>query len=142
MNRKVAWRRMKYSPSFAFPKPLHLTALAKLKQKRRLRKLNGCIRKLKADMVGIRVEQKEIREGQRRVREKFEALESECDQLRKETNQLMQQSVNTQIRLALMFQILRARENQEYDQEAKLTYALRESIARENQQRNFLHDEG
>ncbi|KAK8579374.1 hypothetical protein V6N13_142578 [Hibiscus sabdariffa] len=134
---------MKFNPSFAFPKPLRLSARAMPNQKRRrLKKLNGRIRKLKSDMVEISEEQKEIKEGQRQVREKFEAIESQYDQLRKETNQIMHQSVNTQIRLALMFQILKARENHQYDTAAKLTSALRELIARENQQRSVSSNQG
>ncbi|KAK8643664.1 hypothetical protein V6N13_012947 [Hibiscus sabdariffa] len=118
---------MRTSRMNAFRLPLHLTARAMPlpRQKRRLKKLNGRIRKLKSDMVDISEQQKDIKEGQRQVREKFEAVESQYDQLRKETNQIMQQSMNTQIRLALMFQILKARENQEHDKAAQLTCALR-----------------
>ncbi|XWS27575.1 hypothetical protein CRYUN_Cryun26dG0128100 [Craigia yunnanensis] len=78
-------------------------------------------------------ERKKIKEGQKQVREKIEAIELECEQLRKETNLIMQQSRNTQIRLAFMFQILKAREDQEFDKAAQLTAALREMISKENQ---------
>ena len=80
---------------------------------------------LRSEMEEISEEQKQIKEGQRQVREKFEAIEFECDQLRKETNLVMQQSRSTQIRLAIMFQILKARENQEFDKAAQLTAVLR-----------------
>ncbi|XP_022734402.1 uncharacterized protein LOC111287969 [Durio zibethinus] len=93
------------------------------------------LKMLRSEMEEISEEQKEIKEGQRQVREKFEAVEMECDQLRKETNLIMQQSLNTQIRLAFMFQILKARQNQEFDKAAMLTVALRELIARENQKK-------
>ncbi|GMI90049.1 hypothetical protein HRI_002674200 [Hibiscus trionum] len=116
----------------------HNATLVLVQKRRRLKKLNGRIRKLKSDMVDIGEEQKDIKEGQRQVREKFEAIESQCDQLRKETNQIMHQSMNTQIRLALMFQILKARENQEPDKAAQLTCALRDLIERENQQRSVV----
>ncbi|WRX28066.1 hypothetical protein QQP08_020553 [Theobroma cacao] len=104
------------------------------KKRKRLKNLNTRMRRLRSDMEEIRKEQKKIKEGQRQVRGKFVAIELECEQLRKETNLIMQQSANTQIRLAFMFQILKARENQEFDKAAKLTCALRELIARENQQ--------
>ncbi|OMO63622.1 hypothetical protein COLO4_32286 [Corchorus olitorius] len=86
------------------------------------------MRRLRSDMEEISKEQKKIKEGQRQVREKFEAIEFECDELRKETNLIMQQSVSTQFRLAFMFQILKARENQEFDKAAQLTCALRKLI--------------
>ncbi|KAL1126944.1 hypothetical protein V6Z11_A13G146600 [Gossypium hirsutum] len=50
----------------------------------------------------------------------------------------MRQSMSTQLRLAFMFQILKARENHDLDQAAKLTSALRELIARENQQKETM----
>ncbi|GMI85143.1 hypothetical protein HRI_002183600 [Hibiscus trionum] len=93
------------------------------------------MKRLRSEMEEISKEQGKIKEGQRQVREKFEAVEMECEQLRKETNMIMQQSMSTQFRLALMFQILKARENQDFNQAAQLTAALRELIARENQQK-------
>ncbi|XVE53441.1 hypothetical protein DITRI_Ditri03aG0003300 [Diplodiscus trichospermus] len=92
---------------------------------------------LKAEMEEISEEQKEIKEGQRQVREKFEAIETECEQLRKETMLIIQQSASTQIRLALMFQILKARENHEFSKASQLTCALRELVARESEQRKL-----
>ncbi|XVE98937.1 hypothetical protein REPUB_Repub03eG0152200 [Reevesia pubescens] len=95
------------------------------KQSGKPKYLSNRMKVLRSEMVVISEEQKKIKEGQRQVREKFEVIELECDQLRKETNLIMQQSVSTQIRLAFMFQILKARENQEFDMAAKLTVALR-----------------
>ncbi|KAK8545833.1 hypothetical protein V6N13_067095 [Hibiscus sabdariffa] len=91
------------------------------------------MKRLRSEMEEISKEQGKIKEGQRQVREKFEAVEMECEELRKETNLIMQQSMSTQIRLAFMFQILKARENHDFNQAAQLTSALRELIARENQ---------
>ncbi|XP_022717860.1 uncharacterized protein LOC111276392 [Durio zibethinus] len=126
----------KYCP-LPFPKSLRLRTCGKgYMKKKRMKKLNRRMRRLRCDMEEISEEQKKIKEGQRQVREKFEAIELECEHLRKETNLIIQQSMSTQIRLALMFQILKARENQEFDKAAQLTCALREVIARENQQRN------
>ena len=83
------------------------------------------MRQLRLDMEKISEEQKEIKEGQRHVKEKFEAMELECEQLRNETNLIIQRSTNTQIRLALMFQIFKAREDQDFPRATKLTQALR-----------------
>ncbi|KAE8653812.1 putative Phosphatidylinositol glycan [Hibiscus syriacus] len=143
-KRTSVGKRTKYNRSFTFSKPLHLIARAMPNQqkRRRLKKLNGSIRKLKWDMVEISEEQKEIKEGQRQVREKFEAIESQYDQLRQETNQIMHHTLNTQLRLALMFQILKARENHDYHNAAKLTSALRELVAQDNRQRSVFQNEG
>ena len=80
---------------------------------------------LRVEMKEISEDQKLIKEGQRQVREKFEAIESECEQLQKETILITKQSVSTQIRLALMFQILKARENHDFSKASQLTCALR-----------------
>ncbi|XVF77994.1 hypothetical protein PTKIN_Ptkin14bG0092700 [Pterospermum kingtungense] len=77
------------------------------------------------EMEEISKEQESIKEGQRQVREKFEAIEGECEQLRKQTNKIIQQSANTQIRLALMFNILRAREEGDFAKATHLTQLLR-----------------
>ncbi|XVF77941.1 hypothetical protein PTKIN_Ptkin14bG0088400 [Pterospermum kingtungense] len=105
----------------------------KKKRKEKSKCVVNRLKILRTEMEEISEEQKQIKEGQRQVREKFETIESECDQLRKETNLIIQQSLNTQMRLAFMFQILKARENQEFETAARLTAALRELIARENQ---------
>ncbi|XVF77956.1 hypothetical protein PTKIN_Ptkin14bG0089300 [Pterospermum kingtungense] len=106
-------------------------------KKRRLPNLNSRMKKLRVEMEEISQEQKRIKDGQKQVREKFEAIELECEQLRKETMLITRQSFSTQIRLALMFQILKARENHDFSKASQLTCALRELIARENQQRKI-----
>ncbi|MBA0733907.1 hypothetical protein Gogos_017870 [Gossypium gossypioides] len=83
------------------------------------------MKRLRVEMKEISEEQREIKVGQKKVREKFEAIELECEELRKETILITQQTANTQIRLALMFQILKARQNQELDKATILTHALR-----------------
>ncbi|OMP11466.1 hypothetical protein CCACVL1_00509 [Corchorus capsularis] len=82
-------------------------------------------KKLKTEMEEISEEQKNIREGQRQVKEKFEAIESECEALKRETRLIIQQSARTQVKLALMFRILKAREAGEFDSAAHLTELLR-----------------
>ena len=76
-------------------------------------------------MEEISKEQESIKEGQRWVREKFEAIEEECEQLRKETTEMIKQSAITQIRLALMFNILKAREEGNFAKASHLTQLLR-----------------
>ncbi|XVF77950.1 hypothetical protein PTKIN_Ptkin14bG0088800 [Pterospermum kingtungense] len=83
------------------------------------------MKRLKVEMEEISKEQRKIKEGQKQVREKFEAIELECEQLRKETMLITQQSFSTQLRLALMFQILKARENHDFSKASQLTCALR-----------------
>ena len=80
---------------------------------------------LKMEMEEISEDQKIIKEGQRQVREKFEAIEEECEQLRKETKLIIQQSTHTQLRLVLMFKILKASEERDFTKAAQLTQLLR-----------------
>lgn len=82
-------------------------------------------KKLKSEMEEISEEQKNIREGQRQVKEKFEAIESECEELKRETKLIIQQSARTQIKLALMFRILKARETGDFSTASSLTEMLR-----------------
>ncbi|KAK8995910.1 hypothetical protein V6N11_076164 [Hibiscus sabdariffa] len=81
--------------------------------------------KLRAEMEEISVEQQNIRDGQRQVREKFEVIETECEELKRETRIIIQQSARTQIKLALMFQILKASERADHATVATLTHLLR-----------------
>ncbi|XWS62353.1 hypothetical protein CRYUN_Cryun06bG0003600 [Craigia yunnanensis] len=92
-------------------------------------------KRLKTEMVEISEEQKNIREGQMQVRKKFEAIESECEQLKTETKMMIQQSAITQFKLALMFRILKAREESDFATSANLTQLLRQIVARENEEK-------
>ncbi|XP_039028574.1 uncharacterized protein LOC120162504 [Hibiscus syriacus] len=121
--------RQKFRLAFPFSK--HHCRIS-LNRRGKSRTLRRRMKWLRSEMEEISQEQGKIKEGQRQVREKFEAVEMECEQLRGETNVIMQQSMSTQLRLTFMFQILKARENQDFSQAAQLTAALRE-IARENQ---------
>ncbi|PPD73923.1 hypothetical protein GOBAR_AA33353 [Gossypium barbadense] len=67
-------------------------------------------KRLKSEMEEISEEQKNIREGQRQVKENFGIIESECKELKRETRLLIQRSARNQVKLALMFHILKARE--------------------------------
>ncbi|XVE95838.1 hypothetical protein REPUB_Repub02eG0168100 [Reevesia pubescens] len=90
---------------------------------------------LKEEMKEISKEHESIRNGQREVKEKFEMIELECEQLRRETDFITQQSLKTQLRLCLMFQILKARENNDYTKAAALTQILRELIEKQSKEK-------
>ena len=83
------------------------------------------MRRLKVETNEIRKEQENVKRGQWEVKKKFEAIQFECEQLRKETDLITKQSVNTQLRLGLMFQILRARETNDFNKATILTQLLR-----------------
>ncbi|GLT98870.1 hypothetical protein SLE2022_163450 [Rubroshorea leprosula] len=88
--------------------------------------------KLKEKMVEIRKEQQCIKEEQGKVRQKFKIIESQCDILRKETELISQKSATTRLHLALVFQILKAREDNDFNRANDLTRTLRELIAKQN----------
>ncbi|XP_021283216.1 uncharacterized protein LOC110415810 [Herrania umbratica] len=90
---------------------------------------------LKAEMRKISKEQESIRREQREVKEKFDMVEFECEQLRRQTEFITQQSLNTQRRLCLMFQILKARETNDFTKAAGLTQILRELIAKRSKEK-------
>ncbi|KAE8692215.1 Heavy metal atpase 2 [Hibiscus syriacus] len=70
-------------------------------------------------------EQESVKEVQRQVEANLRAFQEECDKLRDETSQIIRQSAHTRIRLALMFNILKAREQGDLAQAAQLTRSLR-----------------
>ncbi|EOX96889.1 Uncharacterized protein TCM_006031 isoform 1 [Theobroma cacao] len=115
----------------------------KLQPKRRKNGMKGMqerFERLKIEMEEISEEQRGIREGQRQVREKFEAIESECEQLKKETKFIIQQSARTQIKVVLMFKILKARDESDFSTAANLTQLLGQIVAREKEERQALSD--
>ncbi|XVE53430.1 hypothetical protein DITRI_Ditri03aG0002500 [Diplodiscus trichospermus] len=92
------------------------------------------LKRLKVEMEEISKQQQSVKEGKRQVHAKFKAIEDECKQLRQETKQIIQQSENNQIRLSLMFNILKAREQGDFAKAAQLTGLLREIVARDDSQ--------
>jgi uncharacterized protein (DUF3084 family) len=76
-------------------------------------------------MVEISEGQKRIREGQKEVREQFQEINKEAAKLKEETNLITKQSAANQLRIDLMFQILRARAENDSAKDAFLTQALR-----------------
>ncbi|GMI67586.1 hypothetical protein HRI_000427900 [Hibiscus trionum] len=96
--------------------------------------------KLASDVVEISAERQNIREEQRRVREKFEGIANECEELKRETRIVVQQTARTQIKLALMFQIVKASEQADHATVSTLTHLLREIVKRENEERQASDD--
>ncbi|XP_021298818.1 uncharacterized protein LOC110427587 [Herrania umbratica] len=97
----------------------------RLKRKIAMKGVTTRFRRMKTDMEEISREQESIKEGQRQVRAKFEAIQGECERLREETNNIIQQSAMTQIRLGIMFNILKAREEGNFARASNLTQLLR-----------------
>ena len=82
-------------------------------------------RRLKEEMEEIRKEKESTKEGQLQVREKLKAVEMECELLQEETKCMIQQSALNQLRLALMFNILKARKEGDFAKAAQITQLLR-----------------
>ncbi|KAK8498050.1 hypothetical protein V6N13_121447 [Hibiscus sabdariffa] len=80
-------------------------------------------------MEDIRKEQVSIKEAQSQVREKLTAIQMECELLQEETQLMIQRSAFTQLRLSLMFNILKAREEGHLSKAAQITIEI---IARDN----------
>ncbi|KAE8677242.1 Retrotransposon, unclassified-like protein [Hibiscus syriacus] len=102
-----------------------------LHKKRRLANINCSMKKLRMAMEEANDEQNNMKEAEGNLTENLEAMEVECHKLRQETILVTQQTVNTQIRLSLMFQILKARGNRDFPQASRLTSALRELMEKE-----------
>ncbi|GKV36095.1 hypothetical protein SLEP1_g44263 [Rubroshorea leprosula] len=119
----------------------HSTVVAKASCSQQLRhqnakemkKIKSSMRKLQAEMREISEDQKSIREGQKQIRKKFESIESECQKLHEETKLITQQSAISRDRLTLMFQILKARQNNDFPTATALTQALRDHIGMQSQ---------
>ncbi|KAB2092010.1 hypothetical protein ES319_A03G234300v1 [Gossypium barbadense] len=104
------------------------------KHKHGTNELRGRVERLKTEMEKRSEEQKDIRERQRQVKDKFTAIEAECEELKRETRFIVQQTARTQIKLGLMFRILKARETGHLDEAALLTQMLREIVRFEKEE--------
>ncbi|KAI5595432.1 hypothetical protein POPTR_003G152300v4 [Populus trichocarpa] len=106
----------------------------KLPQKRENndRKLSRSVKRIRADMVEISEGQKRIREGQKEIRKRFQEISEEAAKLREETNVISKQSSENQLRLDLMFQIVKARAENDYAKDALLTQTLRDLMGKRN----------
>jgi CHASE3 domain sensor protein len=76
-------------------------------------------------MAEINEGHERIRDGQKEVREKFEEISKETAKLKEETNIISKQSAANQVRLDLMFQIIKARSENDAPRDAVLTQILR-----------------
>jgi hypothetical protein len=94
-------------------------------RKSRDRKLSRSIKRIRADMVEISKGHKRIKEGQDEVRGRFEEISKEAAKLKEETNLISKQSAANQVRLDLMFQIVKARSENDTARDAVLTQTLR-----------------
>ncbi|XVE99620.1 hypothetical protein REPUB_Repub03eG0215600 [Reevesia pubescens] len=104
---------------------LSLSMIGKKALKPKLKSLKVKVQRIKADMGKIREDQKCIRVEQRTIGERFGELKRQCDQLKEETDLVMMQSASNQIRLDLMFDILRARKDGDFDKAAILAHFLK-----------------
>ncbi|GLT52394.1 hypothetical protein SLA2020_257410 [Shorea laevis] len=107
--------------------------LRKQQRRKRLDNSNRRIMELKAEMEGISQEQKRVKEGQEEVREKLTKLGAECDQLRKETEFIFKQRAQTQLRLNLIFEILKAKKDCNPSKVTNLIMHLRELMRKQNE---------
>ncbi|GLT63400.1 hypothetical protein SLA2020_359670 [Shorea laevis] len=140
LERGCSRAKAKTSGKSKFPFPIskrssrHSQIKERLLRKVAMKNMRQSMKRLKREMEEISDEQRSIREGQKLVREKFQEMEEECKQLREETKMIRMQGRSTQLRLALMFQILKARENNDLPRATELTRFLRELIANRNRQ--------
>ncbi|KAF9686029.1 hypothetical protein SADUNF_Sadunf03G0115900 [Salix dunnii] len=100
----------------------------RLKRKNNDKKLSWSVKRIGADMVEISEGQKRIREGQKEIRKRFQEIIEEGAKLKEETNAISKQSSENQLRLDLMFQIVKARAEKDYAKDALLTQALRNAV--------------
>ncbi|KAL4308971.1 hypothetical protein GQ457_01G056270 [Hibiscus cannabinus] len=77
-----------------------------------------------------------LREEQREIRGKLGEMERECERVKEETEMMVKQTARTQIKLALMFYILKAREGGNFIEAAEFTMLLREIVAKERADEN------
>ena len=93
--------------------------------KPKMKSLKTRMQRLKEEMEEISQDQKCIREEQTSIGKRFGEVKRQCDQLRDETELIMKQSACTQIRLNLMFDILRARKDGDIDKADTLVHSLK-----------------
>ncbi|KAJ6945861.1 hypothetical protein NC651_000817 [Populus alba x Populus x berolinensis] len=98
--------------------------------RRGTRRASCTIRGITSKMVEIREGQKRVREGQKEVRQKFKEIRKESKKLKDDTDLISRQSAANQLRLDLMFQIVKARADNDSAKDARLTQTLRELMAK------------
>ncbi|XP_038689593.1 uncharacterized protein LOC119988583 [Tripterygium wilfordii] len=96
-------------------------------------KIKAMIERLRAEMMEIGEEQRCIKEGQNQVRKKYEEVEAEREHIKRETEVIAKQSASIQVRLNLMFGILKARAQNDFVGAAQLTQSLRDLVRKQNE---------
>ncbi|XVF81084.1 hypothetical protein PTKIN_Ptkin15bG0128000 [Pterospermum kingtungense] len=89
------------------------------------------LKRVKAEMGKLKSVQQHIKEKQMQLKGRFEEIEMQCNQLKEEAEMAVKQTARTQIKLLLMFKILKAREAGDFIEAATLTHLLRELVAKE-----------
>ncbi|GAV80970.1 hypothetical protein CFOL_v3_24429 [Cephalotus follicularis] len=115
-------------------------ALGLYPKRRITRRIKPRIKKLKAELKEINAQQKRIRDRKREVKKKFEQIEAKHDRLKKEAKLIKQQTADTQLRLNLLFKILKARQDGDFATDTDLTQSLRELILKQKQQTHMCTD--
>ncbi|XP_038689970.1 uncharacterized protein LOC119988839 isoform X2 [Tripterygium wilfordii] len=119
------------TPQFVSRRSPRIRKSSRRIRKRRLNgKIKAGIKKLRAEMAEIGEEQKCIKEGQRQVRTKYEEIAAERKQLWKETELIATQSAEIQLKLNIMFQLVKARAQNDTPLVAQLTNSLRDLVAK------------
>ncbi|XP_022718140.1 uncharacterized protein LOC111276653 isoform X2 [Durio zibethinus] len=116
----------KLLPFYSLGRKRRFSLQRKHKRNNAFKNMNNRFRLLKAETEEISREQKSIKAGQSQVQEKFKAIGKECEELKREVNVVMRQSALTHLRLHLMFNIFKAREDGDLAKAAHLTHLLRE----------------
>ncbi|XP_038711533.1 ribonuclease Y-like [Tripterygium wilfordii] len=127
-------RKCKRIPDFASRRNCGVRKRRRHTNRELKRKIKAMIERLRAEMVEIGEEQQCIKEGQRQVSEKYEKIEAEREQLKRETEIIAKQSASIQLRLNLMFRIVKARGQNDSVLTDQLTQSLRDLLAKENEQ--------
>ncbi|XP_038688703.1 uncharacterized protein LOC119987870 isoform X2 [Tripterygium wilfordii] len=120
------------TPQFVSRRSPQIRTSRRRNQKRLHGKIKAGITRLRAEMAEISEEQKCIKEGQRQVRKKYEEIEAERKQLWKETELIATQSAGIQLKLDIMFKLVKARAQNDTALVAELTHSLRDLVAKQN----------
>ncbi|GLT91526.1 hypothetical protein SLE2022_094090 [Rubroshorea leprosula] len=95
---------------------------------RKQKELRINMKRLRVEMAEISIDQKRIRKDQTEIRGRLEQIKEQCARLREETEVIATQKARSQLLLALVFKILKAREAGDFATAVCLTRALREVI--------------
>ncbi|XP_011022336.1 PREDICTED: uncharacterized protein LOC105124148 isoform X2 [Populus euphratica] len=111
------------------PQPTQRKSL-RIKATMKTRRRINSMRRISAEMVEISKGQNQIRERQKEVRNFFKEIRKETEKLKRVTDLISEQSAANQLRLDLMFQIVKARADNDSAKDAHLTQTLRELMVK------------